>query len=267
MAGFEVYDELGKLQVGSEFFSHYLASQGTGLSTTKTFGNTTPSQIQITVPAGVTRPIIAIVCGNNRLAGIWVVNGNVHTYACSGPVNTPYTYYVFSSTLGQVAVGGPLELFNAAGELTYSSNRKPMRIMALSGEWGAAGFPEYTNPYDPTVYGYSGSSTLGPYTGKTLAFAQTHFGGHGIVNSYQLYINGVLSIDPNPGFPNENETREWRAQNNGKIYGASIANNTLTAGEISFDDVEFLAGNGQEPDPQKNWANSTQFLAIDVTNY
>lgn len=235
-AGFEVYDSGGVLQASSEFFGYFCRKTGTGVTGTSVFGNTVPSEAVIAMPAGVVKPIVAIICGS--ALGLAVAGAN-YRLSCAGPVGTAFTYYIFDRADALPASNNGLEIYNSTGEITFSSNFHPLVAMDALASPGAAE----------------------SYPGFTPALALLSYGGH-----RQLAVGGPICFDSGPSiwFPGQ-PCDDLRYHLDAKVYGGKVVGHDVTTLEISFDDVEVRTTADLYEEPPL-YVIPTTLLVLDVTN-
>jgi hypothetical protein len=255
MGLFQTFDEEGKLQLDCDLFTHYLRFKGAGTTVSRLWGNTNPSSIQIDLPAGYTVPLIGIQCAYK--VGLLAANLNPSTgvttymYASDAPIGTAFTYYVFDTSLTIPPNSGMIELYDEQGRVTFSDAGRPMMPLDVL-TFGST--TKRVLPWNTR------SSTL-TFPGKSLAWVQGSFGGHRIAGQIRT-SNGTRPI--------EGGVYSWVYQNNGKVYGASTAGDTITLGSMSYDDVLASLGSGTEDQAlarvPPDFIIPVLGFAIDVTN-
>jgi hypothetical protein len=236
--GMEIYDANGALQVSTEFLSYFCRKSGTGTTVARVGGNTTPSSVLISV-TGYTNPIVAFVSGTYQVALTGKdANGNL-VFATRAPIGTAITYYVFdqSNLLPASHVG--MELYNAAGQIVFNTASHPMLGLG-------------------TLQSYTIGQAAVTFTGKTVAVAPMAYGGHR--KAGMLYCaSGALRIW-SPGTACSNV----QYQNDGKVYGGAASADTVTAGEVSWDDVKISCGNDTNYSVPPNYDAKVTMLVLDV---
>ena len=246
-AGFQVYNDSGQLQVDSDSFLFYLVTKGTETSVARgTFGNTTPSKIEVTVPKTYTNPMVAISCSSMIAEGGRTSDTNNYyfTYACAGSVGTSFTYYVFQSYAALTTGNFGIEVYDASGKITFTTSQsKPLRIIGL-------------------LTSLTDSET---FTGRSVAVVHQKTLSERYRTSYVWYENGVATINEPPYLPapsNWELYESWYYH----LWGASASGATATSGTVSFDDVTTGPTNdfSNSPEWADNWRN---LLIVDVTNY
>ena len=244
--GFEAYDANGKLQFNDSMFCYFLRKTGSGTTTDSTIGNTDPSKI--TLPAtGYTNPIIAIQC--SAAVSFWGLFGGNYYWLCSGAAGTSFNYFVYDRSSTIPASNFGLEVVDANGAITFSSNYRPMQVLSLLNSvtypyWG--GPPGGTN--QPSV----------TYTGRSLAVAQGETGGHRFAGPMDYYLGGLQVVEP----PYD----ATGYQNDAKVYGATVSNSnqTATVDWVSFDDVYVGPELGDIYVPA-DWQRQPLIFVCDVT--
>lgn len=147
--GLQVYDENGKLLIDSNLINYYFVRKGE-----INIGNsaeTSGTQVMVTISEVGTRPMIfirdAIVFrySSTFSGGLWTIQYIVPVLF----VRQTLKYYVFDCN--PVAARFGIETYDADGNLTFSSARKPLKL-AYSGQ-----APQGTelNPYPGGVTEYS----------------------------------------------------------------------------------------------------------------
>lgn len=245
--GFQVYNDSGQLQVDSESFLFYLADKGSGTSIARgTFGNTTPSKIEVTVPKTYANPIVAIQCASVLAEGGRTSDATNYyfTYACAGAVGTSFTYYVFQSYEALTAGTFGLEVYDSSGKITFTTAQpKPFRIIGL-------------------LESVTDTET---FTGKTVAVVHQKTLSERYRTGYTWYENGVATINEPPYLP---APSGWELYESWyfHLWGASASGGTATSGTVSFDDVTTGPTNDYSGSPEwtDTWRN---LLIVDVTNY
>lgn len=236
--GMEIYDANGVLQADCNLLSYFCRKSGTGTTVAPTgVGNTTPSKGVIpTAGLGYTYPLIAVVCSGYSVARVGNSTSTDMTFACSAPTGTSFSYYIFDYSPALPASSFGIELYNASGQRTFSSNYFPMQAIGIL---------------------TSGSVT---HTGKTLAVGMPELGGYRTAGQIDYYLGGMQVI-PDWGYDSTGY------QNDSKLYGGTISNSgqTLTYSTVSFDDVYVGPQFGDIYVPP-DWNYQCPILAIDVSN-
>ena len=233
---FQTFGEDGSLQLDCDFATYFLRLKGTAYTATRTFGNTNPSGLTITIPAGFVLPLVAVQCAAGRVGLFRSYKPGDGTtqyqYVSSAPVGSPVNYWVFDNPLVLGPAVGGLTLFDESGRVTFSSDYAPMVAVDVLTAGGVSG-----DFYDRAWVNTVGGSTTRP--GRSLAFAQSCYGGHRIKGDLLAYgAGGPVLVDEGTS------TRyTYRYNNNGKVYGASSTGDTVSFGSITFDDVQVLVGN------------------------
>lgn len=237
--GMEIYDASGVLQADCNLLSYFCRKSGTGTTVAATgVGNTVPSKGVIPAAgAGYSYPLIAVSCAGYTVARVGnSISGDI-TFACSAPTGTSFTYYIFDYSPALPASSFGIELYNASGQRTFSSNYFPMQAVNVL---------------------TSGSVTQ---TGKTLAVGLPELGGYRTAGVLNYFLGGVEVIPDGPG-----SYDSTGYQNDCKLYGGTISNSgqTLTYSTVSFDDVYEGPVWGDIYVPP-NWEYACPILAIDVS--
>ena len=243
--GFECYDQNGKLQFNDSMFCYFLRKTGSGTTGSADVGNTDPSSIQLSA-SGYTNPIIAIQC--SATVAFYGMYGGNYWWACSGAVGTSFNYFIYDRSNSIPASNFGLEVMDANGAITFSSNYRPMQVVSFLDNMSYSGFQ---NP---------GAAQSATYGGKSLAVAQGETGGHRFAGPMDYYFQGMLTFDPF-------EYDATGYQNDAKLYGGSISNSnqTATTGVVSFDDVYIGGAYSGINNPPPDWQRQLKLFVVDVT--
>ena len=246
--GFEVYDANGKLQFDQNIFTHALVEVGNG-AVDYLYGTTSGTINAIMVGASYlgasvnNDEIIAVRCDGYKVVLLdrpGATLGEPTVFVTDAPIGTAFTYYKFrtSSILTPGQYG--LELYNASGQLTFSTNYFPMK---------ALGVLTYTYPA-----GGSESGTLtGTWAGKTLALAQGTSGRKVTADGSPVDVgNGAGG-------------HQWNQAYHETFHGATISGSTATVSHIAFAGTGSL-GNGTSPSAFVEMNNPLTMMVVDVTN-
>lgn len=214
-AGFESYTDDGRLQFSSDFMSFYFAEKGTrlmnqtGISLINDPKFPDPSNGQLwTYPISYDEfgtvynqipnaagDIILYNCATPLICG----HGDF-PFACTNVADQTLHWYRFRPFLNRAPTSGVgLQVFNAAGQLTYDSNVRPLlvrqrvnNIVLFSGMNTPLGLPAgrtyaYGCPIlsDRVVRSYSTIENPGP-TATTQGLSHTH-GGDVIISEVDWY--------------------------------------------------------------------------------
>lgn len=248
-SGIELYNESdGSLLVSSVLMSYNYRSKGTGTTRSEKIGNTTPSSILITLPAGLTLPLIAISMPGYGVAfyGFWGSDRSTYAYGTSAPVGTSYEYWVFDrAATKDSGKNYGLQLVNEnTGEITFDMHVPPMRGLEVLSESG---------PY-----------TSATYANRKLAICQGAFAAHSTPGDREKIRGGQVVIDD--GDNRNGDQFRWRID--GKLHGGLIAANgqSATITNVSYDDV--LVGPQADPTSPPTWSCPLNCLfVVDVTGY
>lgn len=249
MAGIEIFDQNGKLQFNGDMLTFAVRYSGTAYVEVGQVGNTCPHRLTLPIvynPAS--HQMIAIAGGNGCAVAAAGVDGYARRiFAADAPVGTPFYYYVFEKSSNIPPSNFGIEVKNAAGEITFSTNHRGLKILDL-------------------LVGGGGLSTSAP--GRSLAFCQANFAIHRIAGGIQYFAGGPgggheIPVDGDADNPPPGTRFGW--QNNGKLYGAKVVNNgqTVQTQEVSYDDV-FIGP--QEELPAPDFVIPAYIFTIDVTN-
>ncbi len=244
--GMEIYASDGTLQANAEMLSYYCRKSGTGTvqstaSAPLTYGNTVPATMTVPVSGlGYTYPLVAVSCSGYYVARGMNALGGDFRFATDAPAGTSFSYYIFDYSPALPASSFGIELYNASGQRTFSSNYHPMQVLDVL---------------------TTGSAT---HTGKMLAAGLPECGGFRIAGGVDYYGGSAPLWVP---VPDGDPYTGTGYQNNADLYGARISNSgqTITHGSVSFDDVYFGPFAGDitvSPD----FDTPCRVLAVDVTN-
>ena len=250
--GYESYTSTGKLQFNSEMFTYALQSCGQVVAENRQVGNTSPRSVML--PSAYVGKFVALGAGNGYSAGYagsysLSAGDTRRIYATNAPAGTVFTYYVFgiSTTIPPSNFG--LEVKNSAGQITFSSNHRTMKVLNIVGDG-------------------LGSVTYG---GKSLAYAQGQWSGHRIAGHKQYYGGGGTGGGgpTGPTLPEENEGGGYYSSylNDGKIYGGTVLDGgqTISGATLSWDDVQI--GPGPDEPPPPDYYIPLKLFVIDVTGF
>ena len=251
-AGIEIYDTNGKLQFNGDILTYTLRLTGTTYVEARKIGNTCPTAFPIPTSQTYTEALIAVSGGNGFSAaygGTWF-DTKARVYGTNGaPVGTPFNYYIFERSDKVPASNFGLEVRNANGQITFSTNQRVMRCQDMLSGVVRQGAQSFTSP------------------GRQLAFCQAAWAGHRISGLKQTYRGGQLVIEDGGGEPGLGEGNEYTYawDNDGNIYGGYVTNGgqTVTTSEVSWDDVRI----GPQPDSEQppDFYTPLNLFVIDVT--
>lgn len=151
-AGLLVINDTGSVQLDENFYTFALVAQGVETTIAKTTqgGN---SKLFISL-AGMTNPIIAIQPVDKT--GLMYANAGGAEFVTDSPVGTDIPYWVFDSELPVETEDAGMQVFNATGDLVYTSSQKQLRVHSLVGGVGVVALPagrEYALAYQ-TSFGH-----------------------------------------------------------------------------------------------------------------
>lgn len=248
---FQVFAADGSLQATSDLVSYKIRYTGTGTTQSRLTGNTNPSSLVVPYTGNYANSFVALSLDNGYGAaacGIVDLNGQYEKhYISDAPAGTGFRYYVFDMSSAITPTNFGLETFNAAGQLTFSSNHQVMSILDVLSEGGSA-----------------------THGGRTLAFFQGAFAGHRYAGTVLDYGSGggpslPEPDDGQPGGGGDSGYHDYKEQQDGKLYGGCVTNGgqTVSAVQISFDDV--LGELGNDPTPPPDWEIPLTLFVVDVT--
>jgi hypothetical protein len=250
--GFEVYDGFGKILDTADVLTLALRKTGTGLSIASDAGMAVSSMLKPPVDfRNYTNPVVAINCG--QLFGFFGLHSVSFEprYGCAGPINTPYTYYVFdvSTTIPDTSLG--LETYTAAGQRSFSAVQRALRVLSLLQESRTF---DTGDPF-PSV----------THAGKSLAAVVPHWAGWRYWPGEGTCFDGGgsgSSWEP-PTF-----CANLQIQQDYKMLGAKVSNSnqTVELGTITYEDVTISTSSAGYA-ANTNLARPLTTLVADVTNY
>jgi hypothetical protein len=260
--GLEIYDANGKLVASSDQMSWVLRKTGTATTVATTIGgggNSTPSMAVIDLAGlGYQNAIVAIACAQTMCFIATNTSGQM-IYGCDGGVGTSFNYYIFDSSGTIPPANFGIEMYDANGNITFSSNQrmmKPLDVMyhdpAPSGPGGGLVGPNTTYPSPVT------------HTGKSLAVALTCWAGW-----YWLDPNSGVCYDTQPGVswePGMN-CAFLQLQLSHNMIGGNITNSGQTAsmGTVPWENLMLNTSSSQYKTARQQYTALTM-LVIDVTN-
>ena len=249
--GYESYTSTGKLQFNSEMFTYALQSCGQVVAENRPVGNTSPRSILL--PSTFQGKFVALGAGNGYSAGYaglhYLSAGDTRRiYATNAPAGTVFTYYVFGLSTNIPPSNFGLEVKNPAGQITFSSNQRTMKVLNIVGEG-------------------LGSVTYG---GKSLAYAQGQWSGHRIAGEKTYYGGGGGGVGTGPTLPDDEGgggDLYSSYRNDGKVYGGTVleGGQTISSATLSWDDVQI--GPGPDEPPPPDYDIPLKLFVIDVTGF
>jgi hypothetical protein len=246
VAVFQTFRTDGGLQFDAGLMTMALIGKGTVTTQTRLSGNTTASSALVPLP-DLSSPIIIAVQSSFAAAraGRYVSNGQpVAHFATNGAVGQPLNYWLFGQSNRFPPTGVGLELYDTAGNLTYSSSRPVCTIADV-------------------LPGVLQSRTLS--ASRQYAMAAQEFTGHSS-NNGEVYMNGRPW---EPGDGGNTSSSSWSYINDGKLYGCAVRGAEVATGFVSYDDVRRTLGTSRTPlypPPSAKWSRPMgAVLVIDVT--
>lgn len=254
-AGLEIYDQNGKLQITDNFLSYTLRVSGTTYVTDNKVGNTARgfsipgSQSYSTTLIAIQGPELAAYAGYNGTG--WTGPAGQLVFATLAPVGTAYNYFIFQQSSFIPSTNFGLEVRDASGQITFSSNYRTMRVI------------------DTILYSDNESSinslTLS-YPGRSVAVIPSTFAGHRINGQLEYFQGGVPVLPPGQGGDPDVGQYQYGWQNYGDLYGISSRGgnySTVQTGLVGWDRVFIGPQFGsQQPD---EWDNPLNAFVVDVT--
>jgi hypothetical protein len=237
--GLELYNTAEKLLASTEMLGYFCRKSGTGTTVAATGdGNTVSSRAVAPIGGlGYSYPLVAIQIAGYAVAraGNNFSTGDYH-YSTNAPIGTSFSYYVFEYSPNLPSSNIGLEIYNSAGQITFSSLYHPLQVLNLLS---------------------SGAVT---HTGKSLAIGLGTVGGFRTAGDYDYYNGGSLVV---PGDPYDSTG----FQNFADLYGGTLSNSnqTVTYDSVSYDNVYIGPGAGDIYKPP-DFDNPCVILVADVTN-
>lgn len=127
-SGLQIFNTNGEIQIDSNLVNFVFIRKGTVTIPAGGYINTFPAA-QIVVDA-----ITPILCLRplHSLAGVVntkIINGQ-YSYLINGTGGETFSWYLFDKN-PMTASNAGIQVFNQAGEMTFSSDRHPMRMAAI----------------------------------------------------------------------------------------------------------------------------------------
>ena len=128
-SGLQIFNASGNIQIDSSLVNFVLTAKGTVTIPAGGYINTFPAaQIVINgfTPILCLRPLYSFAAVVNTK----IINGQ-HSYLINGTGGETFSWYLFDKNPMTGNNNSGIQVFNGAGEMTFSSDRYPMRIMAV----------------------------------------------------------------------------------------------------------------------------------------
>lgn len=130
IAGFQVFNEDGVLQIDHDYRNYGFKSKGSDTCDTALGGASSKYYAQVVV-TGAVAPMVAICPTSGNPIGLYSisVSGSTWTYTYIGNNGDTFDYFVFDydeEMVGTTKVG--LEVYDESGDVVYSSGSGSMRI-------------------------------------------------------------------------------------------------------------------------------------------
>lgn len=233
--GMEIYDSAGILQASADMLSHFCKKTGSGTTVANTAGGNAASMATIALPAGMDKPICAVSCASTMaFAGLF--SGNLYFW-CAGAIGTAFNYYLYDTLEGVATANFGLELYDAAGNITFSSSYRPIEILGLN--------PGVTN-----------------YAGRTVAAALPAWSNTEVNGPLQCWDGGVAAPWDGVSF-----CGDLRYQHTINVRGAFIDNggSRINPASIQYENVQISAGSSSSYTYPATVAHLQMLMAVDVT--
>ncbi len=245
MAYFQTFRSDGALQFDASMMTMSLIAKGTVTTQSRLSGTSNPSSALIPLP-NLTDPIIIAYRSTfyAARAGRYLDNGQAVAHlACSGAVGSTLDYYLFNRTNVYTPAYPGLNLWDEAGNLTYSSARPICTISWI-------------------LSGNGQSADLSP--NRIYAMASQEWTGYRR-NTGAVYRNGQ-PWEPGDG---GNTLATWSYRNEQKLYGCAVNGANVSTGNVSYNDVMVSLGSSRSPlypPASATWTRPMgNVLVIDVT--
>lgn len=250
--GFELYEASGRVAISFDVLTMAFRKSGSGVTVASDAGSSVASMLK--PPVDFTAygwPMLAIQCA--QTFGFMGLNSTDHQprYACAGGIGTAYNWFLFdvSTTIPNTTFG--LELYNAAGQRSFSAAQRALRILKV--------FQEARNHDTGAAYA---SQT---FSGKSVALVVPHFAGWRYwPPDGTCFDGGGAGTSWEPGMSCTN----LQIPQDSKILGGSITNSNQTAniGHITFEDVNISTSSSGFA-AHADLAQALTAFAVDVTNF
>jgi hypothetical protein len=189
--------------------------------------------------AGFVRPLVAVSCASTvAFAG---KSGTNFIYWCNGAVGTAFNYYIYDTSDELPASFAGMEAYNTLGEITFSSNFRPISVLGLN----------------------AGTTT---YAGRTIAAGLFTWGGFEFIGGLECWDGGSAAPWSDPESSGACDDLRYRRRVN--VRGALIdtGGTRIVPGGIVYEDVRVSAGDSTDYDePPGGLDMSSIVAAVDVT--
>jgi hypothetical protein len=245
VAVFQTFRADGGLQFDAGLMTMTLIGKGTVYTQAPLSGRSVVSSALVPLP-NLSDPIImAIQTPYFAARAGRYMNGSqaVAHYATAGAIGSPLRYWLFGKTNSFPPANVGLELFDQAGNLTYSSSRPICAIASV-------------------LNGSGQSATL--WGGREFAMSAQEWTGYRSARA-GLYRNGV------PWEPGDSSTSvaTWSYNQETFLYGCAVNGVTVATAGVNYDSGRTTLGSSREPIyPPANatWTRPMgSVLVIDVT--
>lgn len=143
MGSFQSFRSNGALQLDSDNMTMTFVRSGATGTQTRFRSNSSPSTVTIPVNPSSTESIAVRADSGYALARCSSIEVNGQwsdIYQCDGPIGTTVRYWVFDRVALKTPQNFGLELFDASGAMTFSSNYRPLVISGKATGTNAAIF-------------------------------------------------------------------------------------------------------------------------------
>jgi hypothetical protein len=161
----QVFNDAGSLQIDETYSNLFLHQRGTVATTNALlFGI---SIVDFTIPNCRYMPVLFVNCNVSAKVAVLSMSGTTANCRASafGSVGTQLTYYAFDRAPNVAVANYGLQVFDAAGNITFDALRSPMRIVgsfSAPGNSGSSGTYASGRTYAVAV---TGGSWLFPVPG------------------------------------------------------------------------------------------------------
>jgi len=138
--GLRVFGDAGNVQLDETYRNFHLIGKGTAsTNTSSTQGDSSTGTVTVT---GCTIPILAVRCSTHGVTyNVQSVSGSTWTFRvfASGAGFATFEWFCFDMVSQPPSGKWGLRVFNSAGQVTFDSNFKPMRVVDFIKNFDLAG--------------------------------------------------------------------------------------------------------------------------------
>lgn len=191
--GVEIFTDTGEVILDHNLKNLFVRAQGTETSVTNTASQFGGSMVDISYTGSASSlPLCApyltttgvMLWQTNRVGNTWT-----WTYIVDGAVGTDVDYYIFDQPPASIPAAG-LEVYNAAGALTFASYAKPLRIYSV--EYDTIVGLGYANSWS-YIAGRKYAPIIGRFaTAKVVGLGSGGFGTQAM-HAYGVMLRGGIT--------------------------------------------------------------------------